>query len=363
MFSPENYFYFDSSTVLFKATIMQFSLPTVLRRDVSKVTVAVQLQRVAFINICSLPSHTTCVTLICVHCSVASMSKKIVVITGCSSGIGLETALQMAKARDKPYKVYATMRNLGKRGEIEKRGKDMLNKTLFVRDLDVNKDESVDKFFTTLIRDEGRIDILINNAGVVQIGILETCSLNDIRDVMETNFFGAVRTIHAILSVMKRQGSGRIINVSSVVGICACPFTEGYSASKFALEGFSEALAPTLRKFNINLSTIQFGPVDTAWRDREDEMFARVKYDRVDDKTGQLMRDYRAARDDIVDPAKSDLQTVEEAAKFLVWVVEDNNPKLIYPSSDFVTGILATKLKDLTGESVVASADKSFLRN
>ncbi|XP_070566608.1 retinol dehydrogenase 8-like [Ptychodera flava] len=289
------------------------------------------------------------------------MSKKIVVITGCSSGIGLETALQMAKARDKPYKVYATMRNLGKRGQIEKRGKDMLNKTLFVRDLDVTKDESVDKFFTTLIRDEGRIDILINNAGVTQMGILETFSLNDIRGVMETNYFGAVRTIHAILSVMKRQGSGRIINISSMLGICAAPFAEGYSSSKFALEGFSEALAPTLRKFNVYLSTIQYGPVETPIRDREEEMFARVKYDRVDDKTGQLMRNFRLARDDIVDPAKSDVQTVEEAAKFLVEVVEDNNPKLTYPSSDFVSSMLATKLKDLTGESVVASASKSFL--
>ncbi|XP_070566605.1 retinol dehydrogenase 8-like [Ptychodera flava] len=286
---------------------------------------------------------------------------KIVVITGCSSGIGLETALQMAKARDKPYKVYATMRNLEKRGEIENRGSDVMNKTLFVRDLDITKDESVDKFFTTLIRDEGRIDVLINNAGVMHAGILETVSLDEIRGVMETNYFGAVRTIHAILSVMKRQGSGRIINVSSLFGICGAPFTEAYSASKFALEGFSEALAPSLRKFNINLSTIQYGPVETPIRDREEEMFARVKYDMVDDKTGQLMRNFRAGRDHIVNLDNGAAQTAEDAVKVLVKAIEDDDPKLMYSSSDFVAGVVSSKLKDPTGESMVASASKSFL--
>ncbi|KAJ8024604.1 Retinol dehydrogenase 8 [Holothuria leucospilota] len=179
----------------------------------------------------------------------ADSSTKIVVISGCSSGIGLATAVLLAK--DENFKVIATVRNLQKKGDLEKAAGESLNKSLFIKELDISKEESILKFLNETYATEGRIDILINNAGKSQGGHFEHIPLKDMQTVFQTNVFGTMRITQEVLKKMKEEKSGHIIFISSIIGVCPVPFCEMYIASKFAIEGLVGCLAPVLRGFNI----------------------------------------------------------------------------------------------------------------
>ena len=186
------------------------------------------------------------------------MSK--VLITGTSAGIGLQTAIVLAKAG---HSVVATMRNLGRDTALrEAVAADRLPISIF--QMDVDSDESVAAATAAIRSQAGAIDVLVNNAGIERTGAIETLAFEDFKATMETNYFGAVRTIRAWLPDMREQRRGCIINVSSVAGKIACSPLAPYSASKYTLEALSEALAQEVRPFNVRVAIVQPGIIDTA---------------------------------------------------------------------------------------------------
>ena len=181
------------------------------------------------------------------------MSK--VLITGTSAGIGLQTAIVLAKAG---HSVIATMRNLGRGTALrEAIANDRLPISIF--QMDVDSDESVASATAAIRSQVGSIDVLVNNAGIERTGAIETLAFDDFKATMETNYFGPVRTIRAWLPDMREQRRGCIINVTSVAGRIACSPLAPYSASKYALEALSEALAQEVRPFNVRVAIVEPG--------------------------------------------------------------------------------------------------------
>jgi NAD(P)-dependent dehydrogenase (short-subunit alcohol dehydrogenase family) len=174
-----------------------------------------------------------------------SQKSKIALVTGASSGIGQATAELLAKAG---YKVYGTSR----------RASDASARTFEMLSLDVTSNESVDATAQKLMQVEGRIDLLVNNAGfgVAPAGAEES-SIEQARSIFDTNFFGIVRMTRAVVPHMRRQGAGRIINIGSVLGFLPMPYGALYAATKHAIEGYSESLDHELRTRGIRVSVIE----------------------------------------------------------------------------------------------------------
>src|SRR5918994_5984554 len=189
---------------------------------------------------------------------------KVAVVTGSSSGIGFETSLLLAK---NPITTYATMRNMSKSDRLrEIASKEKI--PLHMNQLDVNNDSSVDNAINTIVKENGKIDVLVNNAGYDFFGSLEESSLEEIKQQFETNVFGAIRATKAVVPTMRKQGNGTIVNISSVGGrIGLIPFNTAYHASKFALEGLTESLRHELAEFNINIILIEPGVIGSNFID------------------------------------------------------------------------------------------------
>ena len=185
--------------------------------------------------------------------------EKVAVVTGCSSGIGFETAL--ALARDGFY-TYATMRDITKASSIQDISKKE-NLKLEVIKLDVDNEESIKSAISKIVSEKNRIDVLVNNAGFLLFGCLEDISVEDVKAQFETNFFGVVRLIKETAPIMRKQGSGIIVNVSSVAGRIAFPATSAYISSKFALEGLSESMRYEMSPFGIKTIIIEPGVIKT----------------------------------------------------------------------------------------------------
>ena len=185
--------------------------------------------------------------------------KKVALVTGSSSGIGLETAL--ALARD-GYHTFASMRDIGKAGELEYAAKKE-NLSIDVIELDVDKEEAIVSAIKKVVTDGGRLDVLINNAGYGQFGCTEDVSVDDFRKQFETNFFSIVRIIQEVSPIMRKQNSGIIVNISSVVGKIGLPGSPAYISTKFALEGLSECLRYELGQFGIKTTLIEPGVIKT----------------------------------------------------------------------------------------------------
>src|SRR5882672_3328140 len=184
------------------------------------------------------------------------MSK--VLITGTSSGIGFQTAIVLGRAG---HRVYATMRNL-ERGAALRELVEKEHLPISIVKMDVDSDDSVGAATSAIRAQSGPIDVLVNNAGIERTGSIEGLSLDDFKATMETNYFGAIRTIREWLPGMRQQQSGCIINVTSVAGRIACSPLTPYCASKFALEALSEALAQEVRPFKVRVAVVQPGIID-----------------------------------------------------------------------------------------------------
>src|SRR5882724_1831699 len=183
----------------------------------------------------------------------------IALITGTSSGIGLATAVSLARGG---HKVIATMRNLEGATELQKIiSTEQLPIT--VADLDVNDDASVERSIGRALAENGRIDVLVNNAGVGLGGSVEELPLDVFREVMETNYFGALRCIKAVLPSMRERRHGCIVNVTSISGRIALPPQAAYASSKWALEALSECLAQEMRAFNVRVAIVEPGVIAT----------------------------------------------------------------------------------------------------
>lgn len=184
---------------------------------------------------------------------------KVAVVTGSSSGIGYETSLALAR---EGFLTYATMRNLEKGSGI-KSVSDKENLPIKLLQLDVTDDASVGKAVQSIVSDSGRIDVIVNNAGYGLVGAFEDLSLDEIKQQYETNFFGVVRVTQAVIPVMRKQKSGKIINISSGAGRFGYPGGSAYVSTKFAMEGLSESLSYELDPFGIKVILVEPGVIRT----------------------------------------------------------------------------------------------------
>ena len=198
----------------------------------------------------------------------------VIFITGSSTGIGLATAVAFGRAR---HDVYATMRNPDRAPELASiAAKERL--PIKVLPMDVDNDTSVGKAVAGVLAESGRIDVLVNNAGIAVTGPVEELPLAEFRRVMETNYFGALRCIQAVVRGMRERRSGHIINVSSIQGRISIPSYAAYAASKWALEAASEALAQEAKSFGIKVSIVEPGMVATPVWDKRREVPANTRY-------------------------------------------------------------------------------------
>jgi len=187
------------------------------------------------------------------------MKKKVILITGTNSGFGWLAASSCAALG---HKVYATMRDTN--GRNAEKAKELGQQTnIKVLDVDVIKGKSVTDAVATIIKKEGRIDVLVNNAGVYAVGIAETFTDEDLDKVMDVDVRGPWRTIKAVLPFMRKQGEGLIINISSVAGRFSFPFQTVYNTAKFAVEGLTEGLHYEVRPLGVDVVMIQPGAFPT----------------------------------------------------------------------------------------------------
>ena len=250
------------------------------------------------------------------------MNSKIAIVTGASSGIGEVTAEQLARAG---YKVYGTSRR-GAQGQSGKRAFQMLA-------LDVTSDESVAAAVNEVLRLEGRIDLLVNNAGFgVAPAAAEESSIRQAQAIFDTNFFGTVRMIRAVVPHMRQRGSGRIINISSVLGFVPMPYMALYSATKHAVEGYSESLDQELRTQGIRVSLVEPAYIKSAFDANQ------LQPDQALDE----YRDLRVGLDLRVKEALEGADGPAVVAKTVVQVALAATPKVRYTS-----GVLAGRLRFL----------------
>jgi NAD(P)-dependent dehydrogenase (short-subunit alcohol dehydrogenase family) len=184
---------------------------------------------------------------------------KVAIVTGSSSGIGFETSLLLAR---NGFFTYATMRNPDKSNKIDElKQKEKL--PLDVLKLDVTDNKSVNEAIGKVTNEQGRIDVLVNNAGYGLVGPLEELSIQEFKEQFETNVFGVIRVTQSVLPIMRKQRDGTIVNISSIAGRIGFPLTPAYVSSKFALEGLSESMAYELEQFGIKIILIESGVIKT----------------------------------------------------------------------------------------------------
>ena len=183
---------------------------------------------------------------------------RVVLITGASSGFGRACALHLGKTG---YRVYGTSRFAV--FDLDGPENNPENPFFTMIPMDVRNDASVMDGVSYILKKEGRIDIIINNAGIICAGPIEEISMDEMQNQFETNFFGAFRVCQAVIPKMRAQKSGYIINISSIGGLMGIPYQGIYSASKFALEGLSEALRIEVKPFGVHIVLIEPGDFKT----------------------------------------------------------------------------------------------------
>lgn len=181
--------------------------------------------------------------------------KKVILVTGASSGMGKSTAENLL---NKGYKVYGAARRTDRMKDLEKKG-------MGVVALDLTNDESIVNAVNEVIKKEGKIDILVNNAGYGSYGSVEDVPIAEAKRQFEVNIFGLARITQLILPYMRKQKSGRIVNVSSMGGIIYSPLGSWYHATKFALEGWSDCLRTEVKQFGIDVVIVEPGGIKTEW--------------------------------------------------------------------------------------------------
>lgn len=255
--------------------------------------------------------------------------QKVVFITGISSGFGKCTAEYLAQ---KGHVIYGTCRK-----DIEIDGR------INVLKVDVTDVVSVKAAIETVLLKEGRIDVLINNAGMGISGPIENTSIEDIQLQMKTNFIGVVNLIQSVIPAMRKQHGGTIINISSIGGLIGLPFQGFYSASKFAIEGLSEALRMELKPFHINVVVIRPGDFITSFTSNR-------KIDETLNENNPYASQFRKSISIIETDEKKGMKP-DYFARNLVRIIEKKNPHATYIIST-AEQKLAVVLKRLLPDSL-----------
>jgi short-subunit dehydrogenase len=233
---------------------------------------------------------------------------RVVLITGASSGFGRETARILL---DNGFKVYGTSRNPS--AKPQEPGVGML-------ELDVDSDDSVKNGVNELLDEAGRLDVLVNNAGYVLTGGVEETSIAEAKAQFETDFFGPVRMTKAVLPTMRKQGSGQIVNISSLAAVLPVPFEGYYAAAKAALLAWSEALRHEVKTFGIKVSVIEPG-------------FFKTNLGHTRRVAKYMIRDYDELRQRATATLDHDFENGADpkiVGETVVRVIENRNPKLEY---------------------------------
>ncbi len=262
--------------------------------------------------------------------------QKVVLITGASSGTGQATARLLAQ---QAFTVFGTSRNPS--------GVETMA-SVEVLPLDVCVDESVDACVDSVLKQAGRLDILVNNAGYELGGALEEAALEEGKAQFETNFFGMVRMVKAVLPIMRRQGNGQIINISSLAGLAPVPFLGVYSASKFALEGYTEVLRHEVKPFNIQVSLVEPGFTKTNLaRNRQ------YAANRINDYSPWRRRAFEA-----IEENEKKAPDPTQVAECILRIIESKSPRLRYRVGKDATRI--PRLRRFMPESLVEKGMRSY---
>lgn len=231
----------------------------------------------------------------------------VVLVTGASSGFGMETATLLSQ---RGFRVFGTSRKPSARAGL---GYEMIR-------LDVDSDESVNECVKAVLDKTRRLDVLVNNAGFVLSGGIEETSVEEAKGQFETNFFGAVRMVKACLPVMRRQGSGQIINISSIAAWIPIPFEGYYAAAKAALLAYSQALRHEVKSFGVKVSVVEPG-------------FFRTKLGETRHTSEERIADYDQMRDRAVKALEEDIEKGGDprtVAEKILRIVESRSPRLEY---------------------------------
>jgi NAD(P)-dependent dehydrogenase (short-subunit alcohol dehydrogenase family) len=262
--------------------------------------------------------------------------EKIAVVTGSSSGIGFETSLFLAR---KGFYTYATMRNLNKSQKINDVAKKE-NLPLKVLQLDVTDDKSVKDAINQMKDESSRIDVLVNNAGYGVMGAVEDLSLEEFKSQFETNFFGVIRVTKEVIPIMRNQGGGNIINVSSVGGKIGIPLNSAYISSKFALEGLSESMRYELEQFGIDVILIEPGVVKTNFFENADV----VNNNTTSNQTSAYSQLTQKLFEGFEPMLKSDSSSLpSDVAEVIYQAIESNNRQIRYPVGKDAVSIIKTR--------------------
>jgi NAD(P)-dependent dehydrogenase (short-subunit alcohol dehydrogenase family) len=256
----------------------------------------------------------------------------VAVVTGSSAGIGLTTSLALAR---NGYFTYATMRNLAKRDSIQSIAEKQHLPVRIVQ-LDVTDENSVKNAIQSIISASGRIDLLVNNAGYGLTGAFEDIGIDEIKALYEANVFGVIRVTQTVLPIMRKQRSGRIINISSGAGRIGYPGGSAYVSSKFALEGLSESMAFEVEQFGIKTVLVEPGFVRTNFADNI--VIAR-KAQEPNSPYSQMMQMMSSNRDRMFENA-SDADLV---AAVVVEAATAKEPNLRYLAGKDVQQMVAAK--------------------
>jgi len=272
------------------------------------------------------------------------MPEPVLLITGTSSGIGLSTAVAAARAG---YRTVATLRNPDAAGPLRAAAAEA-GVELDIRTLDVTDETSIATCIDSVVADLGRLDAVVNNAGSGYLGTVEIAPPDDVRRVMEVNFFGVVGVTRAAMPHLRAAG-GRVITVSSVGGAVGQPFNEAYCAAKFAVEGFLESLAPVAAAVGVSVTIVEPGPVGTEFVNN-----VGVDLGALFAGAGPYLPALQAYINRVMADFSSDaLQTGDQVATVIMEALQTDRPALRVQTSTWARAFVGTKLVDLDGGAVL----------
>jgi len=254
--------------------------------------------------------------------------------------MGLESAILLAK---KGHKVYATLHKLDAKKKVLDYAKSEKCK-LETLELDVTKPDTIKKTVNTIIRKEGRIDVLINNAGFGVAGAAETLTIKEFQKQFDVNYFGTLRCIQEVLPHMRKKKSGTIVNVSSIAGILGFSFMPAYVSTKFAIEGLSETLRTEVKQFGIDVKVVEPGPVTTNF---DKDMIKGTRLKGKENPYREAVNQFFAG----IGKMLAEGQHAREAAQAYVKAAEDTTGQFRFQTSKDAEVIVARKLKDPKGFS------------
>jgi len=273
---------------------------------------------------------------------------KVVLITGASSGVGLSTSVLLAA---NGYKVYASMRDTAKAGDLKKAAEEK-GAQVEVTQLDVTDETSIKKAIDEIIEKEGKIDVLINNAGFSFAKTLEQTSMSEFRSIMETNFFGLVATTKIVVPLMRARRSGHILNISSYGGLVGQPFNDAYCAAKFAVTGLSESMHASLRPFGIKVTLVCPGAITTPFLQKAAGTIETDPSNPYMPLGSAYVATMKKVFSDSETTGVKSSQTADEVAEVLKRLIEEDDPQFLCLTSQYIEKVAGLKLKDTTGKTM-----------